>query len=112
MPLLRGLARTAAVAGTASAVAGRVRRRQDAKFARQDAAAAPAPAAPAPAAPAPTYAAPAPAPTYAAPAPAPAPASDSTADRLEQLKSLGELKQAGVLTEAEFQAQKAKILAG
>jgi len=31
---------------------------------------------------------------------------------LEQLKSLGELKQAGVLTEAEFEAQKAKILAG
>ncbi|MFI5694767.1 SHOCT domain-containing protein [Kribbella sp. NPDC051586] len=111
MPLLRGLAKTAAVAGTASAVAGRVRRRQDAKFARQDAAAAPAPA---PAAPAPTYAAPAPAPApvYAAPAPAPAAAPDNTADRLEQLKSLGELKQAGVLTEAEFQAQKAKILAG
>jgi hypothetical protein len=105
MPLLRGLARTAAVAGTATAVAGRVRRRQDAKFARQDAEAAPAPAAPEP-----TYAAPAPAPTYAAPAPAPAP--DSTTDRLEQLKSLGELKQAGVLTEAEFEAQKAKILAG
>ncbi|RZU11267.1 putative oligomerization/nucleic acid binding protein [Kribbella rubisoli] len=120
MPLLRGLAKTAAVAGTASAVAGRVRRRQDAKFAKQDAAAAPepAPAAPAPA-PAPTYAAPAPAPTYAAPASAPtyaapasAPAPPTTADRLEQLKSLGELKDAGVLTEAEFQAQKAKILAG
>lgn len=103
MPLLRGLAKTAAVAGTASAVAGRVRRRQDAKFAKQDAEAAPAPA---PAAPAP-----APAPTYAA-APAPAPAPPTTADRLDQLKSLGELKDAGVLTEAEFQAQKAKILAG
>ncbi|WUJ70161.1 SHOCT domain-containing protein [Kribbella soli] len=103
MPLLRGLAKTAAVAGTASAVAGRVRRRQDAKFAKQDAEAEPAPA---PAAPAP-----APAPTYAA-APAPAPAPPTTADRLDQLKSLGELKDAGVLTEAEFQAQKAKILAG
>jgi predicted flap endonuclease-1-like 5' DNA nuclease len=101
MSLLRGLAKTAAVAGTASAVAGRVRRRQDAKFARQDAEAAPAPA----------PAAPAPAPTYAA-APAPAPAPPTTADRLDQLKSLGELKDAGVLTEAEFQAQKAKILAG
>ncbi|WP_432874991.1 SHOCT domain-containing protein [Kribbella sp. CA-245084] len=113
MPLLRGLAKTAAVAGTASAVAGRVRRRQDAKFARQDAAAAPAPAPAAPApAPAPVYAAPPPAPTYAAPAPAPAPAPATTDDRLGQLKSLGELKDAGVLTEAEFQAQKAKILAG
>ncbi|MER7251291.1 SHOCT domain-containing protein [Kribbella sp. NPDC000426] len=111
MPLLRGLARTAAVAGTATAVAGRVRRRQDAKFARKDAEAAqaqePAPAAPAPA-PAPTYAAPAPAPTYAAPPPP----QDTTSDRLEQLKSLGELKDAGVLTQAEFEAQKAKILAG
>jgi hypothetical protein len=100
---------TAAVAGTASSVSGRVRRRQDAKFARQDAeaapAAAPAYAAPPPAA-APVYAAPAAAPGYAAPAPA------ATADRLEQLKSLGELKETGVLTEAEFQAQKAKILAG
>ncbi|TDW77230.1 SHOCT domain-containing protein [Kribbella pratensis] len=99
MPLLRGLARTAAVAGTATAVAGRVRRRQDAKFARQDAEAAPA-AAPAEA--------PEPAPAYAAPEPPP----DNTADRLDQLKSLGELKQSGVLTEAEFEAQKAKILAG
>jgi hypothetical protein len=99
MPLLRGLARTAAVAGTATAVAGRVRRRQDAKFARQDAEAAPA-AAP--------EEAPEPAPAYAAPEPPP----DNTADRLDQLKSLGELKQSGVLTEAEFEAQKAKILAG
>lgn len=99
MPLLRGLARTAAVAGTATAVAGRGRRRQDAKFARQDAEAAPA-AAP--------EEAPEPAPAYAAPEPPP----DNTADRLDQLKSLGELKQSGVLTEAEFEAQKAKILAG
>jgi hypothetical protein len=110
MPLLRGLARTAAVAGTASVVAGRVRHHQDQKFARQDAEAAQAEPAPAPA---PAYAAPAPAPSYAAPAPAPAaPATDTTADRLEQLKTLGELKQSGVLTDAEFQAQKAKILAG
>ncbi|MEV0803755.1 SHOCT domain-containing protein [Kribbella sp. NPDC050281] len=98
MPLLRGLARTAAVAGTASVVAGRVRHHQDQKFAQQDAEAAQAD---------PAYAEPAP----AAPAPA-APAPDSTADRLDQLKTLGELKQSGVLTEAEFEAQKAKILAG
>ena len=99
--LLRGLARTAAVAGTATAVSGRVRRRQDAKFAQRDAetdvardqaytdeVAPAAPAAP------------------AAPPPAPA------ADPLEQLKKLGELRQSGVLNEAEFEAQKAKILAG
>jgi hypothetical protein len=105
--LLRGLARTAAVAGTATVVAGRVRRRQDAKFADRDAETAakrdeaydeqtaPPPAAePAPA---------------AAPPAAPA---DATADRLDQLKTLGELKQSGVLTDAEFEAQKAKILAG
>lgn len=110
--LLRGLARTAAVAGTATAVSGRVRRRQDAKFAQRDAQtdvardqayteeAAPQPE--------PEYAAPPP--QYAAP-PA-APPAAPTADRLEQLKTLGELKQSGVLTEAEFEAQKAKILAG
>jgi hypothetical protein len=40
------------------------------------------------------------------------PAASSTDDLLEQLQKLGELKEAGVLTESEFQAQKAKILAG
>jgi hypothetical protein len=35
-----------------------------------------------------------------------------TDDKLEQLKQLGELKTSGVLTDAEFEAQKAKILAG
>jgi hypothetical protein len=48
---------------------------------------------------------------YAEPAPA-APAAPSTDDKLDQLKQLGELKTSGVLTEAEFEAQKAKILAG
>lgn len=100
--LLRGIARTAAVAGTASVVAGRVRHHQDEKWARQDAEAAQEQGG---------YAEPAPAPAYAAPAAA-APATDPTADRLEQLKTLGELKQSGVLTDAEFEAQKAKILAG
>ena len=42
----------------------------------------------------------------------PAPAAAPAADPLEQLKQLGELKDSGVLTEAEFEAQKAKILAG
>jgi hypothetical protein len=96
--LLRGVARTAAVAGTATVVSGRVRRRQDAKFAQRDAQ------------------------TEAErdqayqqqtapPEPLPQPAAPA-ADPLERLKTLGELKAQGVLTEAEFEAQKAKILAG
>ncbi|HEY5879701.1 MAG TPA: SHOCT domain-containing protein [Nakamurella sp.] len=51
-------------------------------------------------------------PQYAQPQYAQPPAAPSTDDMLEQLQKLGELKTAGVLTEAEFQAQKAKILAG
>jgi hypothetical protein len=99
--LLRGIARTAVVAGTATAVSGRVRRRQDDKFAQRDAdtaakrdAAYDEETAP------------------ADEAPPAEPAPDATAERLDQLKTLGELKQSGVLTDAEFQAQKAKILAG
>jgi hypothetical protein len=88
--LLRGIGRTAVIAGTASAVSGRVQRRQARKFAASDqqAAAVPAPR------------------EYDEPQ---APAS--TGDKLEQLKQLGELKSQGVLTEEEFAAQKAKILA-
>jgi hypothetical protein len=100
--LLRGVARTAVVAGTATAVSGRVRRRQDDKFAQRDAdTAAKRDAA--------YYDETAPPPDQAPPA---EPAPDATAERLDQLKTLGELKQSGVLTDAEFQAQKAKILAG
>ncbi|WP_405066499.1 SHOCT domain-containing protein [Kribbella sp. NBC_01510] len=102
--LLRGIARTAAVAGTATVVAGRVRRHQDAKFAQKDADTA--------AQRDQAYAEDTAPPEDAAPAEAAAPPSDSTADRLDQLKTLGELKQSGVLTDAEFEAQKAKILAG
>ena len=97
--LLRGVARTAAIAGTATAVSGRVQRRQAEKFAQRDAN---------------IYAqreqayeqqvAP-----QAAPAPAPAPAGD---DKLDQLQKLGDLKAQGILTDAEFEAHKAKILAG
>ena len=105
--LLRGVARTAVVAGTASAVSGRVQRRQAEKYADRDAsiaaqrtqayqqqmyAAAPPP-----------QAAPAPAP---APAAAPAPANDL----VDQLRSLAELRDQGILTEEEFAAQKAKLL--
>ncbi len=44
------------------------------------------------------------------PPPAAAPAATSQSDRLEQLKTLGELKAAGVLADAEFEVQKEKIL--
>jgi Short C-terminal domain/Domain of unknwon function (DUF3824) len=97
--LLRGIARTAAVAGTATAVAGRVRRRQDAKFAQKDAQT----AAESDQAYEEEQTAP--------PEPPPQPAAPA-GDPLERLKTLGELKESGVLTEAEFEAQKAKILAG
>ena len=98
--LLRGVARTAVVAGTASSVAGRVHHRQEGKWARQEQEqqqAAYAQQAPPPA----------PQPQYAAP-----PAAPSTDDRLAQLQQLGQLRDAGVLTDAEFEAQKGKILYG
>jgi hypothetical protein len=91
--LLRGLARTAAVAGTATAVSNRVSRRQYNRWSDQDAQ--------------PAETAPAPAP--AAPAPAPSGGED---DRLQKLKDLGDLKAQGVLTEQEFAAEKARILGG
>ena len=92
--LIRGVARTAVVAGTATAVSGRVSRRQQGRWAaKEDAAAA--------------EAAPAPAPAQYQEAP---PAAPSTDDKLAQLKQLGELRDAGVLTDAEFEAQKGKIL--
>ncbi|MFE5712829.1 SHOCT domain-containing protein [Streptomyces sp. NPDC056501] len=92
--LLRGVARTAVVAGTATAVSNRVSRRQAGRWARQE----PAPAEP-------QYA---PAPP---PPPAPAPPADDMSSKIAQLKELGELKEQGVLTEEEFTAQKSRILA-
>jgi Short C-terminal domain len=86
--LLRGVARTAVIAGTATAVSNRVSRRQGERWAQQEEAQ--QPAAPAP----------------AAPAPAPA----GTESTIDQLKELGELKAQGILTEEEFAAQKAKLL--
>ncbi|MBB4983900.1 MULTISPECIES: SHOCT domain-containing protein [Streptomyces] len=91
--LLRGVARTAVVAGTATAVSNRVSRRQAGRWARQE----PAPAE--------QYAPPPPPPPAAAPAPA-----DDMSSKIAQLKELGELKEQGVLTEAEFAAQKSKLL--
>ncbi|HET9542895.1 MAG TPA: SHOCT domain-containing protein [Acidimicrobiales bacterium] len=84
--LVRGVARTAVVAGTATAVSGRVRRRQDAKWSEQEQA------------------------EYEQqmaqqPAPAPAPAGDAA-----ELQQLADLHAQGILTDEEFAAKKAQIL--
>jgi hypothetical protein len=102
MGLLRGVARTAVVAGTATAVSNRVSRRQAGRWAAQEQEAAPPPQDDYP--PQQQYAAPPP------PPPAPAAEADTGVD-LDALKQLGELRDAGVLTEAEFQVQKERILA-
>jgi len=91
--LLRGVARTAVVAGTATAVSNRVSRRQATRWAGQEEQ---------------QYAQQAPPPPPAPAAAAPAGGTESTID---QLKELAELKEQGILTEDEFAAQKAKILA-
>jgi hypothetical protein len=96
MGLIGGMARTAVVAGTATAVSNRVSRRQGNRWAAQEQP------------PQQEYAAPPPPP----PPPAAQPAAASQSNMLDELQKLGELKSAGVLTEAEFQAQKARILAG
>ena len=85
--LLRGIARTAVVAGTATSVSNRVSRRQGRRWGREEAEEAP----------------PQPAPQQAPP---PAPA-----DPIQQLKDLAALKDQGVLTDEEFAQQKARILA-
>ncbi len=82
--LLRGVARTAVVAGTATAVSNRVSRRQGRRWASQD--------------------------NYYEPEPAYAPAPPAAPDPIERLKELGALHEQGVLTDEEFAAQKAKIL--
>ncbi|KLN34162.1 SHOCT domain-containing protein [Cellulosimicrobium cellulans] len=102
--LIRGVARTAVVAGTATAVSNRVSRRQAGRWAAQEAAQEPQYAPPPQ-----QYAAPQP--TYAPPAPAPAAAPDMDA-RIAQLTQLGALRDQGVLSPEEFEAQKARILAG
>jgi hypothetical protein len=108
-----GILKTAATVAVASSVHGRVQRRQQARWAAQDQAQAGVPDPPPP-----QYAAPAqPQQAYAEPVPPPqapaAPAqSADMSDRLAQLKQLGELLSAGVLTQAEFEQQKARILNG
>jgi hypothetical protein len=82
--LLRGMARTAVVAGTATAVSNRVSRRQAGRWAQQDA-------------------------SYYEPEQSAAPVA-AAPDPIEQLKELAELHQQGVLTDDEFAAQKAKLL--
>jgi hypothetical protein len=88
--LLRGIARTAVVAGTATTVSNRVSRRQANKWGAQDAEAEEQQQEAAP------------------PAPAPAAAEDP----IDKLKELGALKEQGILTDEEFATQKARILGG
>jgi hypothetical protein len=89
--LLRGMARTAVIAGTATSVSNRVSRRQGQRWSEQEEQAA--------------------AQAQAAPAQmAPAPAQGGGGSTIDQLKELGELKAQGILTEEEFAAQKAKLL--
>lgn len=106
--LLGAMARTAVVAGTASAVVGGVNRRQQQRYATQDAQAAEYSQA---------------AGQYAAAAPAQAPTAQTGSDGsgsgpgsgsgdIERLTQLGKLREAGVLTAQEFSAEKAKILNG
>ena len=87
--LLRGVARTAVIAGTATTVSNRVSRRQGQRWAEQEQQQ-----------------------MQAEPAPPPqaAPAQGGGSSTIDQLKELGELKAQGILTEEEFAAQKAKIL--
>ena len=88
--LLRGVARTAVIAGTATTVSNRVSRRQGNRWAQQETQEQP-------------QQQPAPEPQNAQPA--------AARDPVAQLKELAELKNQGILTDAEFEAQKAKILA-
>ena len=89
MPLLRTMARTTVIAGTATAASGRVQRRQQGKWAAQEQQQAAA---------------------QAAAAPPPAPAPEQEGDPIERLAQLGDLHKSGVLTDEEFAVAKAKIL--
>ncbi|MEV6495455.1 SHOCT domain-containing protein [Actinoplanes sp. NPDC051633] len=90
MGLLRTAARTAVVAGTATRVHGAVAARQRHRWAQQAAGSPPEPP----------------------PGPPPQSPSQDTATVIAHLKQLGELRDAGVLTTAEFQAEKDRILYG
>jgi hypothetical protein len=86
--LIRGVARTAVIAGTATSVSNRVSRRQANRWSQQE------------------YEQQQQQPAYQEPPPPAAPAPDP----IEQLKQLGELHTQGVLTDEEFAVQKAKLL--
>ena len=89
--LLRGVARTAVIAGTATSVSNRVSRRQANRWAAQE----------------PQYAE---QPQYAEPPPPPPPAPPAE-DPIAKLKELASLRDQGILTDQEFADQKAKLLA-
>ena len=103
-----GILKTAATVAVASSVHGRIQRRQQQRWAAQDQAAGQAPP---PAAQPPPEAAPPPQATPAHP-PSTQPPSTSMSERLAQLSTLSDLKSAGVLTDTEFDEQKARILNG
>jgi hypothetical protein len=88
------MARTAVVAGTATAVSNRVSRRQAQRWSAQE----------------PAYAQPEPEPQYYAPPPPPPAPAAPAEDPVAQLKKFAELRDAGILTDEEFAAEKAKIL--
>jgi len=94
---MRGIARTAVVAGTATVVSGRVSRRQQGRWAQKDQQAQAQQEAEAP-------------PAQAPPTQAPPTRGSDMDTKLAQLKNLGELKEQGVLTDTEFEAEKTKIL--
>ena len=103
--LIRGVARTAVVAGTATAVSNRVSRRQANRWSNQEQAAY--------AQQQPQYSEQPPQQQYyeqAPPPPPPPPPAAAAPDPIAQLKQLAELHDQGILTDAEFDAQKAKIL--
>jgi hypothetical protein len=92
MGLIGGMARTAVVAGTATAVSNRVSRRQAGRWAAQEQQQ--------------YYAQ---EPQYQAPPPPP---QDDADDMIAQLEKLGQLRDKGILTDAEFAEQKARLLSG
>ena len=96
MGLIGGMARTAVIAGTATTVSNRVSRRQAGRWAAEDQQQQ-------------QYAAPPP--QYQAPPP-PQDDTDDTDDMIAQLEKLGQLRDKGILTDAEFAEQKARLLAG
>jgi hypothetical protein len=96
MGLLRGVARTAVVAGTATAVSNRVSRRQAERWSAQDQSMYQQPA----------YAQP----QYVEAPPPPAPSGGD--DVIEKLQQLAQLRDQGVLSPDEFEAQKQRVLAG